>query len=98
MNALLWLYRKSENYIFEDAVIAKDCGIGKEQIDRVMEELSLLQVVRKQELTVNGQKKILFYSCPSHILLALFLIAREIGYKGAYSLKAHWRKTPFLRE
>ena len=96
VNALMWLYRRPENYIFESAVLARDCGIHGEQTDRVMEELSLLKVVSKQELTVNNQKRTLFRSHPRHILIALFSIARKIGYSGAYSLQSHWRSTPFF--
>ena len=96
VNALMWLYRRRENYIFESAVLARDCGICGEQTDRVMEELSLLKVVSKQELTVNNQKRTLFRSHPRHILIALFSIARKIGYSGAYSLQALWKSTPFF--
>lgn len=96
VNALMWLYRRRENYIFESAVLARDCGICGEQADRVMEELSLLKVVSKQELTVNNQKRTLFRSHPRHILIALFSIARKIGYSGAYSLQSHWKNTPFF--
>lgn len=96
VNALMWLYRRRENYIFESAVLARDCGICGEQADRVMEELSLLKVVSKQELTVNNQKRTLFRSHPRHILIALFSIARKIGYSGAYSLQSHWKSTPFF--
>ena len=97
-DALIWLYRKPENYVFEDAVLAKDCNIREEQLGRVMEELSFLHIVRKEELTVNNKKRVLFYSQPSHILIALFLIAREIGYKGAYSLQSHRRNLPFIQK
>lgn len=96
VNALIWLYRKTENYVFESAVLARECGVGEDRIDRVMEELSLLRVVRKQELTVNDRQRILFRSRPTHILIALFLIARELGYRGAYTLQSHCRNTPFL--
>ena len=96
VNALMWLYRRRENYIFESAVLARDCGICGEQADRVMEELSLLKVVSKQELTVNNQKRTLFRSHPGPILIALFSIARKIGYSGAYSLQSHWKSTPFF--
>lgn len=98
MKAIIWLYRKSENYIFESAVLAKNCHIQNERMDTVIENLSLLQIIQKQELSINGQKRILFYSQPSHKLLALFLIAREIKYKGAYTLQSHHRSTPFFKE
>lgn len=98
MNALIWLYRKPENYIFESAVLARDCGLSDHQMVQVMEELSLLRVVEKQELAINTQPRILFRSHPSHRLIALFLMAQEMGYRGAYSLQSHCRHTPFLKE
>lgn len=97
VRALIFLYKKEENYVFESAVLAKECDIGDDTIDRVMNDLLLLRVVRKKELPVNGHQRVLFYSHPNHKLLALFLLAREIGYKGAYSLQAHNRSKPFLK-
>lgn len=97
MHALIRLYHEPENYVFEAPVLARDCHIDKDRLDGVMEELSFLRVVWKRELAVNGQTRTLYYSRPGHILIALFLIAREIGYTGPYSLQAHCRTTPFLR-
>lgn len=48
--------------------------------------------------SINGEECTLYYSRPSHKLLALFIMAREIGYKGAYSLQLHIRNTPFIKE
>ena len=98
MNALIWLYHKAENDIFEDVVLASACGIGDERIAGVIEELSLLCVVQKQQITINNQRRTLLYLHPTHNLIALFLIAREIGYQGAYSLQMHWRSTPFFQK
>lgn len=98
INAIVWLHRKTENYLFESAVLARECQIKDVSIDAVMSDLTLLRLVRKQELAVNGQKRVLYFSRPSHKLIALFLIARELGYAGAYSLQSHVRNTPFLSE
>lgn len=98
INAIVWLHRKTENYLFESAVLARECQIKNDSIDAVMSDLTLLRLVRKQELAINGQKRVLCFSRPSHKLIALFLIARELGYAGAYSLQAHCRNTPFLSE
>lgn len=98
VNAILWIYRKTENYLFESAVLAGECRIKEESIDNVMSELSLLGLVRKQVLAVDGQERTLYVSRPRHELIALFLIARELGYAGAYSLQSHYRNTPFLPE
>lgn len=98
MNALIYLYRKTENYVFESAVLAKDCGIPSDQIDTVLEDLLLLKITWKQNLTINDEQRTLYYSRPNHKLIALFLMAREIGYKGAYCLKAHCRTAPFFTE
>ncbi len=98
MRALIYLYHRSENYVFESAVLERGCEITSDQIDAVLEDLLTLKVIWKQELTINGEGRMLYYSRPSHKLLAVFLMAREIGYKGAHSLQSHYRNTPFFKE
>jgi len=98
MNALIYLYQKNENYVFESAVLQRDCEIAKDQISAVMNDLLTLKLIWKQELTINGENRVLYYSRPSHKLLAVLLMTREIGYKGAYSLQSHIRNTPFFKE
>lgn len=98
INALIYLYHKSENYVFESSVLAKDCDIPSDRIDAVLDDLLLLKVMWKQNLTINGEERTLYYSRPSHKIIALFIMAREIGYKGAYSLQSHIRNTPFIKE
>ena len=98
MNALIYLYQKNENYVFESAVLERDCDIAKDQISAVIDDLLTLKLIWKQELTINGEKRVLYYSRPSHKLLAVLLMTREIGYKGAYSLQSHIRNTPFIKE
>ena len=98
MNALIYLYHKNENYVFESSVLAKDCDIPSDKIESVLADLLLLKVMWKQKLTINGYERTLYYSRPSHKLLAVLLMAREIGYKGAYCLQSHIRNTPFFKE
>ena len=98
MNALIYLYHKNENYVFESAVLERDCEISKDKINAVIEDLLTLRVVWKQELTINGEARVLYYSRPSHKVIALFIMARELGYKGAYCLQSHIRNTPFFKE
>lgn len=98
MNALIYLYHRTENYVFESSVLAKDCEIPNDKIDAVLDDLLLLKVMWKQKLTINGEEHTLYYSRPSHNLLALYIMARQIGYKGAYSLQSHIRNTPFIKE
>ncbi len=98
MNALICLYKKTENYVFESAVLAAECGIEKEKMDPVLDDLILLKILWKQELTVNGESRTLYVSQPSHKLIALFLMAGEILYKGGYCLQSHHRNTPFIKK
>ena len=97
MNALTYLYHKNDNYVFESSVLAKDCDIPSDGIDAVMENLHFLKAVWTQNITINGIERTLYCSRPSHKLIALFIMAREIGYKGAYSLQCHNRNTPFFK-
>ena len=98
MNALIYLYHKTENYVFESSVLAKDCNIPSDKIESVLYDLLLLKIMWKQNLTINGEERTLYYSRPSHKLLAVLLMTREVGYKGAYSLQSHIRNTPFIKE
>lgn len=98
VNALIHLYQKGRDYVFESSVLAKECEIGNDQIDAVLEDLRMLKVVWGQEVTINGKKRMLYYSRQSHILVAIFLIAREIGYKGAFCLNTQNRNIPFLKK
>ena len=98
MNALIYLYHKNENYVFESAVLQRDCEIANDQISTVIDDLLTLKLIWKQELTINSEKRVLYYSRPSHKLLAVLLMTKEIGYKGAYSLQSHFRNTPFIKD
>jgi len=98
MNALIYLYHKNENYVFESSVLAKGCDIPSDKIESVLADLLLLKVVWKQNLSINGEERTLYYSRPSHKIIALLIMAREIGYKGEYSLQSHIRSTPFFKE
>ena len=98
MNALIYLYHKNENYVFESDVLAKDCDIPSNRIEDVLNELFFLKLVWKQNITINGKARTLYSSKPSHKIIALFIMAKEIGYKGAYSLQSHIRNTPFIKE
>lgn len=97
MDALIYLYEKPANYLFEGAVLAKACQLSSEQTEVVLEELLQLRVLWKQPMVVNGEERILYLSRPSHTLLAVLLMARHLGYRGAYCLQSHYRKTPFLK-
>ena len=98
MTALIYLYRKSWNYVFESSVLAKNCDIPSDRIDAVLGDLLQLKVMGKKNLTISGEERTLYYSTPSHNLIALFIMAREIGYRGGYDLQSHCRNTPFIKE
>ena len=98
MNALIYLYHKTENYVFEKAVLERDCAIQKDQLENVLDDLLTLKVISMENLTINGEERKLFYSRPNHKLLALFIMARQIRYNGAYRLQSHIRNTPFFKE
>ena len=96
MKAILYLYHKSK-YIFESSVLAKECEIANEHIDDVMADLLSLGVVTKQEVCINGEDKIIYHQKARCELIALFLVAKEMGYKGGYCLTGRKRNTPFLK-
>ncbi len=97
-NALIWLYKRPRDYVFESAVLAGDCGIDNEQIDRVTDDLILLRVLFEAGAYYQRSKRgFLFYTTPRHNLIALLLIANTIGYKGGYCLTVGNRNEPFIK-
>ena len=97
MNALIYLYHKTNSYVFESAVLERDCRIPKDRMNAVIGDLLTLKVIVGQDLTINGESRRLYYSRPSHKLLAVLRMAREIGYNGGYNLTTNLRNTPFLK-
>lgn len=97
MRAVLFIHKNEENYAFEKEVLAKACEIEEPQIDNVMKNLLFLKVVYKVELELNGELRTLYYAQPSHKIIALFLFAHEIMYRGSYCYQTHNRTRPFLK-
>ena len=97
MKAIACLYQKSK-YAFESSVLAKECEIADDRIDAVMEDLLSLCVVTKQELKINGEDKTIYRLSPRCEIIALFLLAQELRYKGGYCLTGRQRKKPLLKK
>lgn len=98
MKALIYLYRKSGKYVFESAVLEKECGIASDRIDAVLDDLRFLKIIWEESVEINGQPRTLIYSAPSHKLIAVFLMAKEIRYTGGNCLQIGDRNTPFFKE
>ncbi len=96
MRAALFLHKQPENYIFEGEVLAKECDIDIEHLESVIDSLAELHLIDKDETEIDGENTMLFYSKPSHLLIALFILAHEMTYRGAYCYQAHNRNKPFL--
>ena len=94
MKAIVHLYQKEADYLFEKEVLAEFC---EGDADIVMEDLEALQVVLKRELEIDGVARTLYYSRPSHRILALLIMARCLEYRGVYSYQANSRgKQPYF--
>lgn len=97
MSAITYLYSKNKGYIFEASLLARECEIADEKIPYVINDLQRLRFVSKIELEINGENRTLYHSNPSHKLIALFIIANTIEYRGSYSLQADNRTKPFFK-
>lgn len=96
MSAILYLYRKNQNYVFEGTVLERECNIPDDKLSEVIDGLLTLRIIWKQELSINGVQRTLYYSQPNHALIALFLMAEHLGYRGAFCLNINNRSKPFL--
>lgn len=97
MRALLFIFKKEANYIFEAEVLSELCEIPLECIDDVMKDLVSLHVVYKNDVEIDGKTCALYYSRPHHLIIALMLFAHELNYQGGYRLQAHHRNKPYLK-
>lgn len=98
MNALIYLYHKNDNYIFERTVLADACQIQNDKIEDVLDDLQFLKVIYKLNVCVNNENRTLYSSKPNHKILALFIMAREVNYSGPYCLQSDCRSTPFFKD
>ena len=98
MRAVICIHKTENNFeLFEGSVLAEKCDIDERDMDKVFDDLEYLSLVRKKELEINGEKRILYSYTPSHKIIALFLVAHELRYSGGYSLQADHRMRPFLK-
>ncbi len=97
MDALMYLYGKTDGWLFEKEVLAKECDIPSEKTDDVINELRVLKAVRKQELAINGANRTLYLASPSHKILALLIIANEVNFCGSYTCQSHTRTIPLIK-
>ncbi len=96
MNAIIYLMKQKENYVFEPALLAKECGINEDSLARVLEELEFLDIIWVKEVALNGKTMLLCHSQSGHRLIALYLVASELLYNDGYCLQSHYRNTPLI--
>ena len=97
MRALLFLFKKEANYVFEAEVLSELCEIPLECIDDVIKDLDTLHVVYMKDLEIDGKLCTLYYSRPQHLIIALMLFAHELNYRDGYCLQSHYRNKPYLK-
>lgn len=97
MSAVLFLHRHEAGYYFEADVLAEPCGIAPENLGKVMDDLVFLRLVRKAEVDINGESRILWISLPTYRIIAALIMADEIRYEGGYSCKIENRNAAYLK-
>lgn len=97
LRAIVYLLRQNIGYTFEPEALAEVCDIENGELDRVMSDLLVLNAVNKNELFINGEPRILYSTNPMHKLIAVFLMAKELTYRGAYCVKAARRSLPLIK-
>ena len=97
MKAVIFVLEKEANYVFEAEVLAEVCEIPLERIDEVLNSLTTLRLVYKNNLEIDGKMCILYSSRPDHRIIPLFLFAHELNYCDGYCLQAHHRNKPYLK-
>ncbi len=97
LDALIYIHRHTGRFVFEAEILAKECGIGEERLDQVMEALLQLGIVRCDRLEIDGKERTLYYAIPSHKWIALLSIACSVDEQGPKMLTGNARKAPYLK-
>ena len=97
MRALLFIFQKEANYLFEAEVLSELCEIPRECMDAVIKDLVTLRVVQQSDAEIDGKICTLYYSKPRHLIIALMLFAHELNYQSGCCMQAHNRSKPYLR-
>lgn len=96
--ALLFLHRQTEGYVFAPDILTRECGIGEDALEGVLDALAFFRVVRAKPLQIDGVTRVLYEFTPRHEIIALLLMTELACYKGSYTLTTYHRRKPLLRE
>lgn len=97
MRAVLYLYGKTEDFVFDASFLARECGIDDEKIDAVLDDLTgLHQIADHYTIDIDGAPRTLFSFSPSHLIIALLIIAHELNHKDGFCFTTFTRSIPFL--
>lgn len=96
MRAVLFLHHQSGSFLFDAGLLGSECDISEEAMPQVLSDLTFLHLISAHETVLDNLPCTLYSFRPSHNLIALLLVAKELHYQGAYSLQSSWRNKPFL--
>ena len=97
MSALLFLHQQTEGYVFAPDILTRECGIGGDALDGVLESLTVLRTVRAKPLQIDGVPRVLYEFSPRPELIALLLMTQLTCYTGTYTLTFYGRRRPLLK-
>ena len=100
LKSFFYIYSKPYRYTFEKEVLAKECGIPDDRIDDVMAKLSF--AAKPKEITINGEKRVVYAANQRHELIAMLALMTEFFYatgsRGGYHMQATGRFKPYFTE
>ena len=97
MKSFFSIYSKPHGYTFEKEVLAKECGIPDDELDGVMEKISF--IAKPKEITINGEKRVVYTANQRHELIAVFVMVTEFFYAlnpRGYNLQASCREKSYF--
>ena len=97
MHAVLWIHRREEEFVFEPALLGTECDLAGDTLDSVIKRLHDLNLLHRLDVELNGQPRVLYSTRPSHKLMALFSMAKELNYNRGYSYMCHQRNKVYLK-
>ncbi len=97
LKAFFKLFEKPLDFTFEAEVLAAECGIESESIEKTMGNLVRLRAVYSVDITLNGEKRRLYTVNQRYEWIAILALLNEFVYHcKSYNFQSCSRKKPYL--
>ena len=97
MRAVRYVFAHENGYTFEREVLAKECGTEEDKINKVVKNLSVLNLVSEFKLDIDGAERYLCTSKQNRFVIMLLTAAAVADYCGNYNMQSENAHDPMVK-